>query len=35
MGEETIEEVPIDSLKVNPVYYQRFPRPTKEEYEAH
>jgi ParB-like chromosome segregation protein Spo0J len=34
MEEEIIEEVPIDRLKVNPVYYQRFPRPTKEEYEA-
>ena len=33
MGEEEIiEEVPIDRLKVNPVYYRRFPRPTKEEY---
>jgi ParB-like chromosome segregation protein Spo0J len=31
---EHIQEVDIDRLKVNPVYYQRFPRPTKEEYEA-
>jgi ParB-like chromosome segregation protein Spo0J len=31
---EHIVEVNIDKLKINSVYYHRFPRPTKEQYEA-